>query len=182
MSASDTQLDWSALASKLQREKKADLIHLIQELTAISPEAQRFLQARYLKKKRTADQIAAYRKVIQEQFAFSEWDNTVSWNFVGVQKAMDDYTKSSQGDEIGLCALFMAALEMAMSFADRINLQDDDFDYAVTALAERYVELFTNHPQMYAPYARRLRNVQKIGSELGYYTLVEILDEVTNPR
>lgn len=177
----DSESHWLTIASKLEREKKADLIQLIQELTAVSPDAQRYLQTRYLPEKQTGDSIALYRKVIQDQFAFSEWGNTVSWNFSGIQKAIDDYEKSSQEDGKGVCELLIAALETALSFADSINLQDDDFDHHVTLLAERCVEQLTVQPEEYSHYARRLKKIQKTGNDLGYYALIETLETLTNP-
>lgn len=177
----DSSSHWPAIASKLEREKKADLIQLIQELTAVSPDAQRYLQTRYLQKDQTADSIAPYRQVIQDQFAFSEWGNTVSWNFSEVWKAIEDYAQSSRGDEKGVGELLIAALEIALAFADSLNLQDDDFDNDVTLLAERCVEQLSAQPEGYSPYARRLKKIQKIGNDLGYYALVETLETLTNP-
>lgn len=63
MAPPDNIFNWAAISSKLQQEKKAALIQLVQELTAVSPEAQRYLQTRYLKGT-TAEQITPYRQVI----------------------------------------------------------------------------------------------------------------------
>ena len=181
MAKSKATFAWDAISPKLQREKKANLIQLIQELTAASPEAQRFLQTRYLKKKKTADQIAPYRQVIKHQFVISEWSNTISWNFAGVQKAIDDYTKSSQGDEMGISELIVVALETAVTFADNLNLHDDDFEAKIAELAEKCVDLFRDHSSLYSRYSKRVEKVEQIGNQLGFYTLGEILDELTNP-
>ena len=99
---SDRQTAYVAIAPKLQRETKSTLINLVYELAVVSPEAQRFSETRYLKKSKTVDKIAPYRQVIQEQFAFSDWNNTVTWNFAGVHKAIHNYDKSSQGDPGGM--------------------------------------------------------------------------------
>lgn len=131
--------DWSAIKAKLNRENKATLIHLIEELTAVSPEAQRYLHTRY-NKGATSSQIAPYQKVIQEQFVISEWNNTISWNFARVHKAIEDYAQSSQGDEVGVAELLVLALETAVHFADNFSLQDDDFDNGITELADRCTE------------------------------------------
>jgi len=182
MISNEKLTDWSTIETKLKREKKADLICLIQELTAVSPEAQRFLQTRYLKKKTPKEQIAPYLQVIKAQFVISEWNNTISWDFAGVQKAIDDFDKSSGGDEAGLCELLLVALETAVSFADNFSMQDDDFDEGVTELAERFVKLFTESPQQYSQQLRRIQKIEKTGNALGYYALGETLDEITNPH
>jgi hypothetical protein len=49
--------NWETVSNKLQHETKEALIQLIQELTAVSPEAQRYLQTRYSKGE-TTTQIA----------------------------------------------------------------------------------------------------------------------------
>ena len=172
--------DRSAIEAKLKRETKAALIQLIQELTAVSPEAQRYLYTRYLKGK-TADQIAPYRKVIQEQFVISEWNNTISWSFAGVQKAVDDYAKSSQGDEVGVAELLVVGLETAVKFADNFSLQDYDFDNDIAFLAEKCTDHLQSHTHLLTTYKRRLMKVQRMGSNLGYYAMDESLDELTNP-
>lgn len=122
MTKTNNEFDWEPLGRKLQQEKKADLIQLIAELAAVSPEAQRYLQTHYPKKTQITDRIAPYSKVIKAQFVFSEWGNTVSWSFAGVRKAIDDYAKSSRRDEAGLAELFVVALETAITFADSINM------------------------------------------------------------
>ncbi|MCB8944056.1 MAG: hypothetical protein H6658_09905 [Ardenticatenaceae bacterium] len=172
--------NWEAISKKLQQESKAGLIQLIQELTAVSPEAQRYLQTRYLKGT-TADQIAPYRQVIQEQFVTSDWNNTLSWNFAGVQKAIDDYAQSSRGDEVGMAELLVAALETAVKFANNFNLQDDDFDNSITELADRCTNHFQDYEHLLPTYKRRIEKIQKIGSDLGYYALDESLDDLTSP-
>jgi len=172
--------DWPAIKAQLERQKKADLIQLIQELTAVSAEGQRYVQARYASKKHTFVRLTPYKEVIRDQFTFSDWNNTVSWNFVGVQKAVDDYLQSSQGDEVGVCELLVTALEAAMSFADSINLQADDFDSDVTALAERCVELLSDHPDLHRQYVPRLKKVRKMGNDLGYFALDEAFDNLSS--
>lgn len=154
--SSDSPFDRLAIKTLLEREKKADLIQLIQELTAVSPEAERYVQTRYAQKRPLTDRLGPYQKVIRTQFIISDWNNTVSWNFAGVQKAIDDYLQSSQGDEAGASELLVMALETAISFADSINLQDDDFDHGVTVLGERCVEILSNHASWYRHYATRL--------------------------
>ncbi len=170
--------NWAAIESKLKRETKATLIQLVQELTAVSPTAQRFLHTRYLKKQKMAQQIAPYRQVIEAQFVISQWDNTVTWNFAEVQKAIDDYNQSSQGDEIGLCKLLVVALETAVTFADSINLQADDFDRDITELAERCTDHLYDQPQLLPKYARRLKKMAQKGDALGYYALGESFDKL----
>ncbi len=177
-----SEFDWPPIGKKLQQEKKADLIQLIQELTAVSPEAQRYLQTRYLKKQQIADRIAPYLEVIQAQFEISQWRNTVSWNFAGVQKALDDYAKSSRRDEEGLAALFVVSLETALTFADSINMQDDDFDVGVSELAEKCVDHFDEYPQLLSPYVSRLKKICNIGNALGYYAMAEFLEELVYPH
>lgn len=66
-----------------------------------------------------------------------------------MQKAIDDYDKGRRGDEVGLLELMVFALETAVTFADRLNLHDYDFDAEITELAERCVNLFSEHPQLY---------------------------------
>ncbi|VAW39320.1 hypothetical protein MNBD_CHLOROFLEXI01-858 [hydrothermal vent metagenome] len=170
--------DWAAIESKLKRETKATLIQLVRELTAVSPTTHRFLHTRYLTKQTAAQQIAPYRQLIKAQFVISEWDNSVGWNFVEVQKAIDDYDQSSQGDEIGLCELLVVALETAVSFADSLNLQADDFDSDVTELAERCADHLYDQPQLLPKYVRRLKKVAQKGDVLGYYALGESFDKL----
>ena len=171
--------DWSAIEAKLKRENKAALIQPIQELAAVSSEAQRYLQTRYGKGK-TADQIAPYRKVIQEQFVISEWNNTISWSFAGVQKAIDDYAKSSQGDEVGVAELLVVGLETAIKFADKINLQDYDFDNDIAVLGEKCADHLQSHKYLLPTYKRRLTKVQRMGNALGYEALDDSLDVLIN--
>lgn len=172
------ELDWSTVAAKLQRETKSTLIDLLYELTAVSPEAQRFLETRYLKKSKTADKIAPYRQVIGEQFVFSDWNNTVTWNFAGVYKAIHNYDKSSQGDPAGLSELWVAALETAIAFADKISLQDEDFDGDLTDLADGCVKHLQNRSQLAPAVARRLKGVQRKAEALGYYATSESLEDL----
>ncbi len=171
--------DWPAIKAQLERQKKADLIQLIQELTAVSAEAQRYVQTRYASPKNASAHIKPYKEVIRNQFVFSDWNNTVSWNFAGVHKAIDDYFQGSYSDEVGTSELLVTALEAAMSFADCINLQADDFDADVTALAERCAELLSDHPGLYRQYAQRLKKVRKLAIDLGYYALDEAFDELS---
>jgi hypothetical protein len=182
MTLNDKMPDWPAVEAKLKRENKGDLIQLIRELTAVSPEVERFIETRFLKKKNLQNQIAPYHRVIQEQFVISDWNNSVSWSFAGVQKVIDDYAQSSQGDNTGICELLLVALETAVSFADSINLQDNEFDAEITELAERFVVLFTDEPQKNPQYLRRLKKVERTGNELGFYALGDTLDELTNPH
>jgi hypothetical protein len=172
--------DWETIKNKLQRETKAGLIQLIQELTAVSPEAQRYLQTRY-GKGTTADQIDPYLKVIQEQFVISDWNNIISWNFAGVQKALDDYAKSSQGDEVGVAELLVVALEAAVKFADNFSLQDGDFDNDIAELAEKCTNHFQDYLHLLPTYKRRLKKVQRMGNALGYEAMDEWLDKLTHP-
>lgn len=181
MPKSQNDFKWSAIEPKLQRQKKVDLIDLIQELTAVSPEVQRFLQTRYLKKQTTTEQIAPYCQVIKAQFVLSDWNQTVSWDFSEVQKAIDDFNKSSGGDEAGLCELTLFALETAVSFADSISLQADDFDEGVTTLAEQFVDLFSETQPENRSQIPRIKKIERMGYELGYDALGDTLAEITNP-
>lgn len=180
MATPDTILNWEAINKKLQQEKKAALIHLIQELTTVSPEAQRYLLTRY-NKGATSTQIAPYQKVIQEQLVISDWNNTISWNFTGIEKAIDDYAQSSQGDEVGVAELFVLALESAAHFADNFSLQDNDFDNGITELADRCTEHLQAHEQLLPSYKHRIKKIQKTINDLGYYAADEFLDNLTNP-
>lgn len=181
MTSPDNIFNWDAVSHKLQQEKKAALIQLFQELTAVSPEAQRYLQTRYLKGT-TAEQIAPYRQVIQEQFVISDWNNTISWNFAGVQKAIENYAQGSQEDEVGIAELLVVALETAVKFADNFSLQDDDYDNNITELADKCTHHFQTHDHLLPTYKRRIKQIQKIGSDLGYFALDESLDELTISR
>ncbi|MBX3055869.1 MAG: hypothetical protein KF770_05285 [Anaerolineae bacterium] len=180
MASPDTTLNWEAISSKLQKEKKAALIQLVQELTAVSPEVQRYLQTRYVKGT-TAVQIAPYRQAIQEQFVISDWNNTISWNFAGVHKAIDDYAQSSQGDEVGVAELLVMALETAAKFADNFSLQDNDFDQDITDLAHRCSAHLQSHDHLLPTYKPRIKKIQKIVNDLGYYAADESLDDLTSP-
>lgn len=172
--------EWSAIEAKLNRETKATLIHLIQELTAVSPEAQRHLHTRY-NKGATSSQIAPYQKVIQDQFVISDGNNTVSWNFAGIQKAIDHYAQSSQGDEVGVAELLVLALETAAHFADNFSLQDNDFDNGITELADRCADHLQAHDRLLPTYKYRVKKIQKTINDLGYYAADESLDNLTNP-
>jgi glycogen debranching enzyme len=172
------ELNWSAIAPKLQRETKSALISLVYELAAISPEAQRFLQTRYLKKSKTVDKVASYCQVIQEQFAFSDWNNTVTWNFAGVHNAIHNYDKSSQGDPAGLSELWVVALETAIAFANEINLQDEEFDGDLTDLADGCKDHLQTHSQLLPSVSRRLKDVQRKAEALGYYATSESLEDL----
>lgn len=167
---------WTKIGKILRQQKKDDLIDLLEELATISPDVQRFLQTRYLKKENVSDRIAPYRDPIQSQFVVSEWNNSASWDFAGVKKSLDDYARSRPDDKVGLVELLIHALESSLAFADQLNLQDFDFDEGVTELAERYMTVLASWPEVQPQYNQRLKKIRQTADELGYYALVEILE------
>ena len=169
---------WALFEGKLRRERKATLVDLLHELYQISPDAQRFLLTRYGGKQSLAERIKPYRQLIKSQFVLSEWSNTVSWDFAGVHKSIDDYTAGSQGDAAGICELLVIALETAVSFADSINMQDEDFDNELTDIADKCIQQIEDHAQFIKTYNRRLKKVNRIGCNLGYYAMSESLDRL----
>ena len=172
---------WSAIEKGLNRTNKKDLVELIQQLSFISPDVKRFLQTRYLKPKSIKSRVSQYSKTIKEQFVISEWNSTVTWNFSSVQKAIDDYAISSHGDAGGLAELYVFALETAVSFADSINLQADDFDEEITHLAERCTEHFQGQPHLISTYKNRIKKAINKGNHVGFYAMTDYLDELAHP-
>lgn len=172
----DNEFSWPRIRLQLDRQKKAELITLLEELATVSLDVQRFLQTRYLTKKTSSNSVAPYRELIQSQFVISDWNNTISWNFAGVLQALDEYAVSRPNDKHGLVELGLYALETSLAFADQFSLQDFDFDEGVTELAERYMEAVNDYPAAQPKHTQRLKKVLQIASELGYYALIETIE------
>lgn len=172
----DGEFRWTRVLPQLEKQRKAELLTLLEELATLSPDVQRFLHTRYLTKKMLSGQIAQYHERIQSQFVISDWNNTISWSFAGVQQAFDAYAVSRPDDKPGLVELALCALETSLAFAEQFSLQDFDFDDGVTELAERYMDALADLSAVPSGHAQRLQKVLRTASELGYYALIETIE------
>ena len=175
------QADWTKIERKLQKETKRSLIMLLQELTNASPDAERFLHARYLKLKTTKARVAKYSQVIQSQFILSEFDHTVAWNIDKVQEIIDEYALSSQNDEEGVAELHVFSLETAVSFFSAFGDADPDIQYDLAQLAEKCHDHYYAKPTLIKRYKPRLKNIVKGGSEIKLSDMVHILNDLITP-
>jgi hypothetical protein len=149
----DPAFDWPAIETRLEREKKADLIYLIQELTAVSPAVQQFLHARYLHRRNTVTRVQPYRRRIISQFQVGEvWPD-----FQQIAQIIQEYQSAAGVEPKGLAELYVSALEAAANFVDGIGIHDVDFFSDLTAFAWQCVSHFNDFPALYSPYVVRLR-------------------------
>ena len=131
MAMPDSNSDWPGLKTQLEREKKADLIHLIQELTAVSPTVQHFLHARYLHTRDTVARIQPYLKRIDAQFEGEE-----TWSDLGqIAQAIQEYQLATQKEPDGTTELYVYALEATAGFFWGIGIHDMDLLSDVAELA-----------------------------------------------
>ena len=172
----DYEFRWPKIRLQLERQRKAELITLIEELVTVSPDVQRFLHTRYLTKKTSSEQVILYHELIQSHFVVSDWNNSISWNFAGVLQALDEYVINRPDDKHGLVELVLFALEASLAFADQFSLQDFDFDEGVTELAERYMKAVNGYSAAQPKHTQRLKKILQTASELGYYALIETIE------
>ena len=132
-------------STKEYREKKADLIHLIQELTAVSPTVQHFLHARYLHTRDTVARIQPYLKRIDAQFEGEE-----TWSDLGqIAQAIQEYQLATQKEPDGTTELYVYALEATAGFFWGIGIHDMDLLSDVAELAWQCVSHFNEFPPLY---------------------------------
>ncbi len=169
MAMSDSNSDWPALKTQLEREKKADLIHLIQELTAVSPAAQQFLYARYLHSRHMTVRVQPYRRRIIVQF---EVDGT--WpDFQQIAQAIQEYQLATGVEPKGTAELYVSALEAAANFVDGLGVHDVDYFGDLTELSWQCVSHFNDFPALYPPYAARLNAAVTILARCHWDSLME---------
>ena len=147
--------EWLALEPTLRRQKKATLIRLIQELAAISPTVQQFLQARYRHSQDMATQVQPYQARIEAQFALEEmWPD-----FRQIEQAIQEYQLATGERPEGTAELYVYALGAAAGFMWGMGIHDVDFYSDLAALAWQCVAHFNNFPALYPLYVQRLRGV-----------------------
>lgn len=153
------KLAWQDIEKKLVKEKKQTLVALLQNLYQISPDVQRFLEARYGRGQTPQQRIASYKRVIQQQFVF-HGDAPPEADFYKIQKVVSDYRLSSDHDEEGVAELYVIALEAIADFIERFNVHGPGFYAEVVELVQTAVQQFEAHPHLYPKYSRRLRKAR----------------------
>ncbi|MCA9977071.1 MAG: hypothetical protein KC413_15020 [Anaerolineales bacterium] len=147
--------DWDAIYRQLQQEKKADLIQLVQELTAVSPTVAQFLHARYLHTQDITARIQPYQKRIDAQFEGEE-----TWPDLGqIAQAIQEYQLAARQEPEGTTELYVYALEAAAGFFWGMGIHDIDLVGDVAELAWQCVSHFNNFPNLYPLYADRLHAI-----------------------
>ena len=147
--------NWEAIGKKLQQESQAGLIQLIQELTAVSPEAEHFLHARYLYSQDITSRIRPYQKRIDAQFEEEE-----AWPDMGqVAQAIQEYQLATRQEPEGATELYVHALETVAGFIWGIGIHDVDLLGDIAELAWQCVSHFNNFPNLYPLYADRLHDI-----------------------
>ncbi len=159
MAMPDSNFDWQALQVILQKQTKAALIDLIQELVTASPTVQQFLQARYLHIHDMAAQIRPYQERIDAQFEGDEpWDKVQS-DFQEIGRIIREYRLATREEPEGTTELYVYALESAAGFMLSMGIHDMDYHNDVAELAWQCVSHFNNFPALYPPYVNRLREI-----------------------
>jgi hypothetical protein len=151
----DPAFDWLTVETRLESEKKADLIHLIQELTAVSPTVEQFLHARYLRTQDIAVRIQPYLKRIDAQFEGEE-----TWPDLGqIAQAIQEYQLATRQEPDGTTELYVYALEAVAGFFWGIGIHDVDLLGDVAEFAWQCVFHFNDFPTLYPLYVERLRDI-----------------------
>lgn len=155
MASSDNIFNWEAISSILQLEKKAALIQLIQELTAVSPPVQLFLHTRYSHVQDIAARIKPYQERIDAQFEIEE-----TWpDFGQIGQAVREYELATAKEPEGVAALYVYALEAAAGYMWGMGVHDMDWLGDVAEFAWQCVSHFNDFPALYPLYAERLRDI-----------------------
>lgn len=155
MTRPDSTLDWLAVEPALQKQTKAVLIQLIQELTAVSPPVQLFLHARYSHFQDIAARIKPYQERIDAQFEGEE-----TWpDFGQVGQAIREYELATRKDPEGTIELYVYALEAAAVFFRGMGVHDVDLLGDAAEFAWLCVSQFNDFPSLYPLYAERLRDI-----------------------
>ncbi|GIK55638.1 MAG: hypothetical protein HND44_05165 [Chloroflexi bacterium] len=155
MASPDNIFNWDAVSHNLQREKKAALIHLIQELTAVSPTVQQFLHVRYLHSQDITARVQPYLKRIDAQFGGEE-----TWPDLGqIAQAIQEYQLATRQEAEGTDELYVYTFEVTANFFWGIGIHDVDLLGDVAELAWQCVSHFNNFPSLYPLYVDRLHAI-----------------------
>jgi hypothetical protein len=155
MTRPDSTLDWLAIEPALQKQTKAGLIQLIQELTAVSPPVQLFLYARYSHVQDIAARIKLYQERIDAQFESEE-----TWpDFGQIAQVIREYELATRKEPEGTTELYVYALEAAAGFFWGMGIHDVDLLGDVAEFAWQCVSHFNDFPNLYPLHAERLRDI-----------------------
>ena len=155
MTRPDSTLDWLAVEPAQQKQTKAGLIQLIQELAAVSLPVQLFLHARYSQGQDITARIKLYQERIDAQFESEE-----TWpDFGQIGQAVREYELATEKEPEGVAALYVYALEAAAGYMWGMGVHDMDWLGDVAEFAWQCVSHFNDFPALYPLYAERLRDI-----------------------
>lgn len=155
MTKSNLPINWSAIESKLKRESKSTLIQLVQELTAVSPQALDFVQTRYHPAQNVSSRIKPFQQQIDVQFTGDDAPLDLSQ----VQLAIAHYQKATNNEEKGTAELWVYALEAAAGFMRGMGMHDLTYQNELAELSWEFVDFMGNHFHLYALYEERLQTI-----------------------
>ncbi len=157
---------WNDIHQKLQAENKAGLIELLRELTAVSPSAYQFLQARHLHLQDIALRVRPYQERITAEFEskdpwsdFLQNGNLSEPDFEQIMQAIKEYRAATREEPEGTAELCVYATETAVGFMLSMSIHDADFFDDVAELAWQCVSHFNNFPTLYPLYVDRLHAI-----------------------
>jgi hypothetical protein len=155
MTRHDSTLDWLAVEPALQKQTKAALIQLIQELTTVSSIVQLFLHARYSHFQDIAARIKPYQERIDAQF-----ESEGTWpDFGQIAQSIHEYRLATNHEPEGTTELYVYALEVAAGYMWGMGVHDVDLLGDVAEFAWQCVYHFNNFPTLYPLYVERLRDI-----------------------
>ena len=114
------QTEWSLIEAKLQRQKKGDLIALVQDMYRYSSANQQFLLARYLNTDATARR--GYKRYRQQLLRLAQ-----DFEISQAHQVVEAYRQAS-GDTDGGIDLLITLLESSFQLAKRVGLHGGAFE------------------------------------------------------